>query len=196
MSESDRFIPPEVRGLRDGVEAPDLSRTILQEVERRQGWLSRRQRRMLCVARWGAASVLLGVLGGVLLVERFTQVGEMVVPEQRALADLMKNVQNETSEAVQSVSTQVRSLPAQLVNQSRLFVAARMERQGDVRVVELAGPAVVVDEATMGVGYIGQARRFAGQYRTGVGLSWPASLNTPAERQSAVFQDVGLERVK
>ena len=208
MSDFDRFIPPEVRGLRDGVEAPDLSNAILQEVGRRQGWLSARQRRLLCAARWGAGGVLLGVLAGVLLVERYTPVDEIVTPQPRALADLMQNVRNDASVAVQNVSTQVRSIPEQFMNQSRQIVAATMQRHGNTRVVELAGPAVVVDELTLAMGYVGASPvagapgaeimpAFNTRYRTGVGLSWPASLSAPVESnspQAPLFQAVGLER--
>lgn len=213
MNESDR-IPPEVRGLQGGVDAPDLCGAILSEVDRRRGWLSRRQRVLVCVARWGVASVVLGVGAGVLLVQRYTPVDEAVVPQKRALGDLMQSVRNETSMAVQTVSTQVRSLPEQFMNQSRQMVAftARIERAGKTRTIELVGPAMVVDEATGNVGHVRMVagaegepanrevvwRTLDGRVRAGVGLSWPGSLSAPLddEPRAPLFEAQGLERAK
>jgi len=152
VTDPERFIdpstPPEVLGLRAGVDAPDLSASILGEVDRRRGWLSRRQRRLVCAARWGAGVALVAVFAGVLLVQRTTPVDDMIVPRERPLADLMQNFRSEASVAVQSVSTQMRSIPEQLVSQSQVMVTGRIERQGNRRIVQLDAPVSVIGEQT------------------------------------------------
>ena len=153
MRDVERFIPPstppEVLGLREGVDAPDLSDEILREVGRRRGWLSRRQRRLLGAARCAAGFMLVGVVVGVLLVQRFTPVEGVGAPEARPLAELMRNVHDDASVAVQAVSTQMRSIPEQIVNGSQRIVTGRIERHGRARVVELASPAWVVGEDSL-----------------------------------------------
>lgn len=139
---------PGIDELRRGVEAPDLSESILSEVDRRRGWLSARQRRFVALARWGTAAAAVGILAGVFAAQRFTPVEEIVGPApERPLLDLMTTMQAETSVAVQSVSTRVRSLPVELVNQSReVVVAASLASERGERVFELDRPLVTVGE--------------------------------------------------
>jgi hypothetical protein len=155
VTDPQRFIdpstPPEVLALRERVDAPDFSAAILGEVERRRGWLSRRQRRLVCAARWGAGVGAVAIFASILLVQRATPVDEAIVPQDRPLADLMHNVRNEASVAVQTVSTQMRSFPEQLVSQSQVIVTGQIHRQGARRVIELDGPVTVVGETPDGL---------------------------------------------
>ncbi len=155
MRDRDRFIapstPPEVLGLREDVDAPDLSASILDEVDRRKGWLSRRQRRIVCAARWAGGAALLATFAAVLLVQRTTPVEEIAAPEERPLADLMRSFKDDASIAVQTVSSQVRSFPGRLVHESQEMVTGRMEHRGGRRVVDLGeGTATIVEEGAFG----------------------------------------------
>lgn len=218
MTEGDRDIPREFSGLRQGVDAPDLSASILREVDRRRGWLSGRQRRWVGVARWATCAAVLGVAAGALLVQRVSPVDQFVSPEPRPLVDLMRTVRDETSVAVQTVSTRVRSIPEELVTQSQqMMVTGRMQRVGDARVIELDGPITVVDEVSptptllladwaedfehLSGGEVLMPENGAYSIRFGtvhygesIGVGWPSSLGAPLDPEAPLFEAAGLDR--
>jgi hypothetical protein len=195
------------------VEAPDLSAAILREVGIRRGFVTRRQRRLVCLARWAAGAAVVAVAAGVFLAHRLTPVEEALVERERPLAELMRSVSSETSVAVQAVSTRVRSIPSEIVSQSRELVAAgeaaeaarvyELDREprftGDwmdlacpMRDGETMCSAMVREGFTSPEGSPITIVWGSDRYRTAVGLGWAPALRRPGE--APLFENAGLDR--
>jgi hypothetical protein len=125
-----------LESLRRQPDAPDLTGAILGQVDRKRGWLSRSQRRLLQAGRWAAAAVVLLAIAGVFLVQRFTPVG----PPETApspLSQLVPAVSDETATVlsrVQSITTGAEEFVATSVANVRETVEVQTPCSGSVAI--------------------------------------------------------------
>jgi len=97
--------------LREPVKAPDLSRQILAEVDRRTPMLTRRGVRHVRLGRVAAAAALVAIIAGAFVAQRFNPgIVEVGSAEPRPLASLRSLVTQDAADAVNTLQQTARAV--------------------------------------------------------------------------------------